>query len=71
MSSTQNKEFSSSVYAEVINSTKEKPKLNIDGFLYVKNKDRDDLHYWVCEREGQKENAIHCKGNNNLYWRLA
>ena len=50
MASTQDKELSSSVYAEVINSTKQRPKINIDGFLYVKDKNRDDLHYWVCER---------------------
>ena len=55
MVSIQNKELSSSVYVEVINSTKGKPKINIDGFLYIKDKNRDDLHYWVCDRKGQKE----------------
>ena len=52
MASTQAKELSFSVYAEVINSTKGKPKINIDRFLYVKDKNRDDLHYWVCEFKG-------------------
>ena len=52
MDSIQDKELSSSVYAEVINSTKGKPKI---GFLYIKGKNRDDLHYWVCERKEQKE----------------
>ena len=55
MSSIQDKELSSSVYAEVVNSTNGKPKMNIDGLLYIKDKNRDDLHYWVCERKGQKE----------------
>ena len=55
MASTQDKELSSNVYAEVINSTKGKPKINIDGLLYIKDKNRDDLYYWVCEPKGQKE----------------
>ena len=55
MTSTQDNEYSSSIYAEVINSTKGKPKINIDGFLYIKDKNRDDFYYWVCERKGQKE----------------
>ena len=46
MASTQDKEYSSSIYAEVVNSTKGKPKINIDGFLYIKDKNRDALHYW-------------------------
>ena len=55
MASTQDKKLSYSVYTKVINSTKGKPKINIGGFLYIKDKHRDDLHYWVCERKGQKE----------------
>ena len=55
MASTQDKEFSSSIYAEVLNSTKGKPKINIDGFLYIKDKNRDDVHYWVCKRKEQKK----------------
>ena len=55
MTSTQDNEKSSSIYAEVINSTKGKPKIGIDGFLYIKDKNRDDFYYWVCERKGQKE----------------
>ena len=58
MASTKDKEISSSVYTEVINSTKGKPKINIDGFLYITNKNRDDLHYWVYEHKGQKK--MHC-----------
>ena len=55
MASIQDKELSSSVYAEVINSTKGKPKINTDRFLYIRDKNRDDLHYWICERKEQKE----------------
>ena len=55
MTSTDDNISSSSIYAEVIKSTKGKPKINIDGFLYVKDKNRDDLYYWVCERKGQNE----------------
>jgi hypothetical protein len=24
------------------------------GFLYIKDKNRNDLYYWVCEQKGQK-----------------
>ena len=55
MASTQDKELSSSVYTEVINSTEGKSKINIDGFVYIKDKNRNNLHYWICERKGQKD----------------
>jgi hypothetical protein len=55
MASSQSSDSASSSYAEVINSTKGKIKINIDGFLYIKDKNRDDLYYWVCERKGLKE----------------
>ena len=55
MASTQDRELSSSVHAEMINSTKGKAKINIDGFLYIKDKNHDCLHYWVCERKEQKK----------------
>ena len=38
MTSTQDKELSSSVYAEVTNSTKGKLKINIDGFYTSRTK---------------------------------
>lgn len=41
-------------YAELMQSTKDKLKINIDGFLYVKDKSRGDMHYWICERKGRK-----------------
>ena len=52
MALIQDKELSSRVYAEVINSTKGKSKINIYGLLYIKDKNPDYLHYWVCERKG-------------------
>jgi hypothetical protein len=55
MASSQNSESASSSYAEVINSTKGKPKINIGRFLYIKDKNHDDLYYWICERKEQKE----------------
>ncbi|CAF3849720.1 unnamed protein product [Rotaria sp. Silwood1] len=55
MASNENSDIATSSYAEVIKSTKGKIKINIDGFLYVKDKNRDDLYYWVCERKSQKE----------------
>ena len=39
----------------MIKSTKGKVKINIDGFLYNKDKNRDDLYYWVSERKDQRE----------------
>ena len=55
MASNQNSDSSSGKYAELIKTTKGKVKLNIDGFLYNKDKNRDDLYYWVCERKDQRE----------------
>ena len=39
----------------MIDSAKGKPKINIDQFLYIKDKNRDDFYYWMCEYKGQKE----------------
>jgi len=36
-------------YAELIKSTRGNIKINIGGFLYIKDKNRNDLYYWVCE----------------------
>ena len=55
MASDQNSDNSSSKYAEVTKSTKGKVKINIEEFLYNKDKNRDDLYHWVCERKDQKE----------------
>ena len=55
MASTEDKERPSSVYAGDKFYKKTKPKINIDGFLYIKDKSCDDLHYWVCKRKGQNQ----------------
>ena len=55
MASSKNSDIGTSSYAEVIRSTKGKSKINIDGFFYIKDKNRDDVCYWICERKSQKE----------------
>ena len=54
MATNGNDEDNASNYAELIKSTRNGLKINIDGFLYIKDKNRNDLYYWVCERKGQK-----------------
>ncbi|CAF1545449.1 unnamed protein product [Adineta ricciae] len=54
MASSENVGNDSSRYAELIKSTKNSLKISIYGFLYVKDKNRNDSYYWVCERKGQK-----------------
>jgi hypothetical protein len=54
MASSQNSGSDSSSYDEVIKSTKSKFKINIGEFLYIKDENRNDLYYWVCEHKGQK-----------------
>lgn len=41
--------------AEIIISQKGQPKININGFLFVKDKNREDIFYWICERKNFKE----------------
>lgn len=41
--------------ARLVESSKGKLKININGFLYWKDKSRDDLFYWVCENRDSKE----------------
>ena len=41
--------------AKVIKSSRGKMKITIDGFLFVKDKNRDDIFYWVCERRHKKD----------------
>jgi hypothetical protein len=55
MASSENNGHDPSRYAELIQSTKGNLKINIDGFLYIKDKNRNDLYYWVCERKGLKD----------------
>lgn len=46
--------------AEVIPSTKNRSKINIDGFEFVKDKNCDDIYYWVCERKSRKKDNGQC-----------
>lgn len=43
---------------EIIPSQKEKEKINVCGYLMVKEWNRDDLFYWCCE----KRKSENCKG---------
>jgi hypothetical protein len=43
MASSENNGHDPSRYAELIQSTKGNLKINIDGFLYIKDKNRNDL----------------------------
>ena len=54
MASSENNGNGSSGYAELVKSTRNNLKINIDGFLYVKDKNRNDTYYWICERKGKK-----------------
>ena len=54
MFSGQNRDCFTSSYAEVIKSTKGGSKINIDEFLYKKDRNPDHRYYWVCERKAQK-----------------
>ena len=33
--------------------------------LYIKDKNRDDLYYWVCERKEQKETKCTARATKN------
>jgi len=42
---------------EIVYSTRGQAKINVNGYIMVKNKNRNDLYYWSCE----KHNALYCK----------
>ncbi len=46
---------------EIVSSHKGKIKLNVDGYLMVKNTKRGDLYYWCCEYRKSKN----CNGFAN------
>ena len=48
-------------YAEVIKSIKDTCEINIDGFLYIKDKNHDGVYYWICERKSQKKTKCTAK----------
>ena len=43
---------------EQVSSTHNKTKINVNGFLMVKNRNRGNLYYWCCE----KRKSLNCKG---------
>ncbi|CAG8527845.1 15733_t:CDS:2 [Gigaspora rosea] len=55
---------------EIVPSQKRIDKINVRGFLIVKNKYRKDTYYWYCE----KRKSLECKGRaitkfiNNLHY---
>ena len=42
---------------EIVYSTRGQAKINVNGYIMVKNKNRNDLYYWSCE----KHNTLYCK----------
>ena len=55
MASNRNNDIGTSNSAEMIKSIKHKCEINIDGFLYIKDKNRDDVYYWIFEHKSQKK----------------
>lgn len=43
---------------EVVTSLRGGIKINVNGYLMVKDKSRDNKYYWCCE----KRNALGCNG---------
>ena len=44
------------IICEVVHSIRNKDKINVNGYLMVKDKNWKDLYYWYCE----KRNALQC-----------
>ena len=61
MASNRNNDIGTSNYAEVIKSIKDKCEINIDGFLYIKDKNRDRVYYGICEPKSQKKTKCTAK----------
>ena len=47
--------------AKVIKSSRGKMKIMIDGFLFVKEKNHDDIFYWVYERRHKKDTKCNAR----------
>ena len=47
--------------AEEIKSIKDKCEINIDEFLYIKDKNHDGVYYWICEHKSQKKTKCTAK----------
>ncbi|CAB4477716.1 unnamed protein product [Rhizophagus irregularis] len=43
---------------EIIPSIRNKHKINVHGFIMVKDKNRNYMYYWYCE----KQDMLNCKG---------
>ena len=61
MASNRNNDIGIGNYAEVIKSIKYKCEINIDEFLYIKDKNRDSVYYWICEHKSQKKTKCTAK----------
>ena len=61
MASNRNNDIGKSNCAEVIKSIKDTCEISIDGFLYIKDKNHDDVHYWICEYKLQKKTKCTAK----------
>ena len=61
MASNRNNDIGTSNSAELIKSIKHKCEINIDGFLYIKDKSRDGVYYWICEHKSQKKTKCTAK----------
>ena len=46
------------IICEKISSIRNKDKINVNGYLMVKDKNRKNLYYWYCE----KRNTLQCHG---------
>ena len=46
------------IICEIVSSDRDQDKINIHGFIMCKNKNRDNVYYWHCE----KRDALQCKG---------
>lgn len=46
--------------ADIIPSIKNRSKINIDGFEFIKDKNRDDMYYWICERRSRRKDNGQC-----------
>ena len=45
----------------MIKFIKDTSEINIDGFLYIKDKNHDDVYYWICEHKSQKKTKCTAK----------
>lgn len=46
------------IICEIVTSIRGQDKINVHGYIMVKDKNRNDLYYWCCE----KRNVLECNG---------